>query len=75
MENAKSVQIRLLEESDPPSIAAAFKQMEWNKPETQYRRYLHEQVAGTRTCFVAVVDGQFPGYATLNWRPTYARIC
>jgi hypothetical protein len=72
MENAETVQIRLLEESDPPSIAAAFKNMGWNKPEAQYRRYLHEQVAGTRTCFVAIVDGQFSGYVTVNWRPTYA---
>ena len=71
MENAATVQIRLLEESDPTSIAAAFKNMGWNKPETQYLRYLHEQIAGTRTCFVAIVDGQFAGYVTLNWQPTY----
>ena len=71
MENADTVQIRLLEESDPPSIAAAFTDMGWNKPETQYRRYLHEQVAGTRTCFVAIIDGQVAGYVTVNWRPTY----
>ena len=47
MEHAQTVQIRLLEESDPPSIAAAFKNMGWNKPETQYQRYLQEQMAGT----------------------------
>jgi hypothetical protein len=39
MENAETVQIRLLEESDPPNIAATFKNMGWNKPETQYWRY------------------------------------
>jgi GNAT superfamily N-acetyltransferase len=72
VENAETVQIRLLEESDPPNIAAAFKNMRWNKPETQYRRYLHEQVAGTRTCFVGIIDRQFAGYVTVNWRPTYA---
>ena len=72
MENADIVQIRLLEESDPSSIAAAFTNMGWNKPETQFRRYLHEQVAGTRTCFVAIIEGQFSGYVTVNWRPTYA---
>lgn len=26
---------------------------------------------GTRTCFVATLDGQFAGYVTVNWRPTY----
>ena len=72
MEMEKIIQIRLLEESDPPTIAAAFTKMRWNKPEAQYRRYLHEQIAGTRTCFVAVVNGQFAGYVTINWRPAYA---
>jgi GNAT superfamily N-acetyltransferase len=72
MKNAETIQIRLLEESDPPSIAAVFKNMRWNKPETQYRRYLHEQVTGTRTCFVAIIDGHFAGYVTVNWQPTYA---
>ena len=71
MDNRETVQIRLLEESDPPSIAAAFQNMGWNKPETQYRRYLHEQAAGTRTCFIAMVGGQFAGYVTVNWQPTY----
>jgi hypothetical protein len=47
MENVETVQIRLPEESDPPSIAAAFTKMGWKKPETQYQRYLQEQMAGT----------------------------
>ena len=72
MGNAETVQIRLLEESDPPSIAAAFANMGWNKPEAQFRRYLHEQVVRTRTCFVAIIDGQFGGYVTVNWEPIYA---
>jgi len=72
VEKAETIQIRLLQESDPPSIAAAFKKMGWKKPEAQYQRYLQEQMAGTRTCFVATIDGQFAGYVTVNWRPTYA---
>jgi hypothetical protein len=71
VKNAEFIHIRLLEGGDPPNIAAAFKKMGWNKPEAQYRRYLREQTAGARTCFVAVVDGQFAGYVTVNWRPTY----
>src|SRR5579862_7743156 len=72
MDNADTLQIRFLEENDPPSIAAAFTNMGWDKPEAQYRRYLREQVEGTRTCFVAIFDGQFAGYVTVNWRPVYA---
>jgi GNAT superfamily N-acetyltransferase len=71
MGDGRVIQIRLLEESDPPSIAAAFTKMGWKKPETQYRHYLHEQMAGTRTCFLGIIDRQFAGYVTVNWRPTY----
>jgi GNAT superfamily N-acetyltransferase len=63
--------IRLLSEHDAPVISAAFAQMGWNKPEAQYRQYLDEQLAGTRTCFVASVDGLLAGYVTVNWRPSY----
>jgi GNAT superfamily N-acetyltransferase len=72
VKGAESIHVRLLEEGDAPSIAAAFQNMGWNKPETQYERYFHEQVVGTRTCFVATFDGQFAGYVTVNWQPTYA---
>ena len=72
MENVRTVQIRLLDDRDPPSIAVAFAKMGWNKPELQFRRYLQEQATGTRTCFIATVDGQFAGYVTVNWQPTYA---
>jgi GNAT superfamily N-acetyltransferase len=71
VKDAESVHIRLLEENDPSSIAAAFENIGWNKHAGQYRRYLQEQVAGTRTCFVATVDSQFAGYVTVSWRPTY----
>jgi len=71
MENGEIIQIRLLEESDLQSIAVAFKNMGWKKSATMYRRYLYEQVAGIRTCFVAIVDGKFAGYVTVNWQPAY----
>jgi len=71
VKGAESIHVRLLEEGDAPNIAAAFQNMGWNKPETQYQRYLHEQMTGNRTCFVATFDGQFAGYVTVNWQPTY----
>jgi GNAT superfamily N-acetyltransferase len=72
VKEAASIHIRILEEGDPPTIAAAFQNMGWSKPEIQYRQYLREQLAGTRKCFVATVGGEFAGYVTVNWRPTYA---
>jgi GNAT superfamily N-acetyltransferase len=72
VKDAQSICIRLLEQGDPPSISAAFQHIGWNKPEGQYRQYLYEQLAETRNCFVALLEGQFAGYVTLNWKPTYA---
>lgn len=65
------LEIRLLREDDPDIISRAFKDIGWGKPATQYRRYLMEQDAGTRICFVAEMDNQFAGYVTVNWAPTY----
>jgi len=67
----KAIQIRSLAEDDPPIIAAAFKRIGGNKPEAKFRRYLQQQAAGSRSCLVATVHGQFAGYVTLNWLPTY----
>jgi GNAT superfamily N-acetyltransferase len=66
-----SIQIRPLSQHDPPVIAGAFASIGWVKPEAKYRLYLEEEEAGTRTCLVATVDGEFAGYVTVNWRPTY----
>jgi GNAT superfamily N-acetyltransferase len=71
MNTAQNLAIRPLNEDDPVVIAAAFARMGWNKREAQYRQYLCEQAAGIRTCLIAIVDGQFAGYVTVNWRPSY----
>jgi GNAT superfamily N-acetyltransferase len=71
MGDTQNFAIRPLIEQDPVVIAAAFAQMGWNKPEAQYRQYLSEQSAGTRTCLVAIVEGQFAGYVTVNRRSSY----
>jgi GNAT superfamily N-acetyltransferase len=68
---APTVEIRLLKESDPEVISAAFKNIGWGKPVAQYQRYLAEQAAGSRSCFVATVNRQFAGYVTVNWAPPY----
>lgn len=63
--------IRLLKEQDIPQIAEAFQQLGWNKPASQYERYLKEQNLGTRNVYVAFVDGTFAGYITICWKSTY----
>ena len=65
------IQIRSLNDADPPILSAAFDGIGWGKPVAQYQRYLAEEAAGMRTCLVATVEGQFAGYVTVNWAPTY----
>jgi GNAT superfamily N-acetyltransferase len=66
-----AVRICILSENDPAMISNAFRSIGWGKPVAQYQRYLAEQTTGSRVCFVARADGQFAGYVTVNWTPTY----
>jgi len=66
------VEIHLLKESDIQPIAAAFAELGWNKPASQYERYLTEQKVGKRVVFVATVDEVFTGYVTILWESVYA---
>jgi GNAT superfamily N-acetyltransferase len=66
-----AIQIRSLNQHDPPVIEAAFASIGSVKPEAKYQLYLEQEAAGNRTCLVATVDGKFAGYVTINRRPTY----
>ena len=69
--------IRLLQSSDIPPIAAAFVELGWDKPASQYEQYLSEQEAGQRIVLVAqhglqnlpILD--FAGYVTICWQSHY----
>jgi GNAT superfamily N-acetyltransferase len=63
--------IRPLRAGDPAMIAAAMDAIGWNKPESQYQRYLAEQQAGDRDVLVATVDGRYVGYVTVRWVSPY----
>lgn len=63
--------IRPLKEQDIPEIAGAFRQLGWNKPASQYERYLSQQELGVRIVYVAFVAGQFAGYLTICWESGY----
>lgn len=70
MQKVKAI-IRLLENNDIPQIAKAFEQLGWNKPESQYERYLMEQSLEIRDVYVALVKGEFAGYLTICWSSHY----
>ena len=62
---------RQMESKDIPDIAQAFRQIGWNKPASQYERYLFEQKRGMRDVYVAFIEEQFAGYLTICWISTY----
>lgn len=68
---ADDLQIRPLNDTDPPIMAAAFSSIGSFKPVGQFERYLTEQAAGGRICLIATVGSHFAGYVTANWSPTY----
>lgn len=70
MQNTKPI-IRLLESRDIPEIAGAFQELGWNKPASQYERYLAQQELGVRDVYVAFIDGRFAGYLTICWESGY----
>jgi GNAT superfamily N-acetyltransferase len=70
-EMTDTLQIRSLNDNDPQIMAATFSAIGWVKPEAQFQRYLAEELAGSRMCTVATVEGRFAGYVTVNWAPTY----
>src|SRR5689334_4949794 len=63
--------IRRLESKDIPEIARAFQELGWDKPASQYERYLREQSMGLRPVFVAFVEEEFAGYLTICWLSLY----
>ena len=63
--------IRLMGESDPETMSAAFTVLGWHKPPALYQRYLAEQEEGRRLAFLAEWRGEFAGYVTLLWVSDY----
>ncbi len=54
--NKVQAHIRLFDRLDIPEIAEAFQELGWNKPASQYERYLMEQVLKVRDMYIARVD-------------------
>jgi GNAT superfamily N-acetyltransferase len=70
--NKAEAHIQLLDRLDIPEIAEAFNLLGWNKPASQYERYLMEQALKVRDMYIARVMGQFAGYLTICWQSSYA---
>ncbi len=60
-----------LRSSDIAEIADAFAALGWNKPASQYARYLQEQTDGARDIVLARWNGVFAGYVTIVRHSAY----
>lgn len=65
------ISIRRLTPGDGPVLAAAFQAQGWNKPESQFEQYWHEQSADLREVLVAEYAGAVAGYVTVVWQSRY----
>lgn len=65
------MEIRLLQERDIGEIASAFVELGWDKPASQYERYLAEQARGERVMLVSFREDNFAGYLTIVWQSGY----
>ncbi|QNE18575.1 hypothetical protein F1D05_12485 [Kribbella qitaiheensis] len=63
--------IRALRDDDPEVISAAMTAIGWNKPVSQYEKYVEQQRAGVRSVLVATVDDEYVGYVTVWWKSPY----
>ena len=64
--------IRPLRDDDPVIIAAALAELGWDKPVSQYEKYVEQQRAGLRSVLVATIEDEYAGYVTVWWgEPRY----
>ncbi|MEV0289482.1 MULTISPECIES: GNAT family N-acetyltransferase [unclassified Kribbella] len=63
--------IRALRDDDPEVISGAMAAIGWDKPVSQYEKYLAEQRDGVRDVLVATVDEEYAGYVTVRWESPY----
>jgi GNAT superfamily N-acetyltransferase len=73
-DSSPSLDLRPLRTADAETLSAAFTTIGWSKPVELFVRYASEADAGSRTCWVATVNGEMAGYVTLRWDPDYPGI-
>jgi GNAT superfamily N-acetyltransferase len=62
---------RPMDAGDVEPVVAAFAASGWDKPASQFRRYLAEQSRGERVVLLALVDREVAGYLTVVWQSGY----
>jgi GNAT superfamily N-acetyltransferase len=65
------LEVHQLCEADIAILVDGFARHNWDKPELLFKDYLKDQEAGTRQVWVAFLENDLAGYATLYWRSGY----
>jgi GNAT superfamily N-acetyltransferase len=64
--------VRLLGDGDVEPVVAAFAASGWDKPTSQFQRYLSEQARNERVVLLALLGRDVAGYLTVVWQSGYA---
>ena len=67
----KNINIRKITKADCQNISESFKKQGWNKPISQYEKYLVSQNNQERDVLIATCDQEFAGYLTIKWESEY----
>jgi GNAT superfamily N-acetyltransferase len=63
--------VRVMGEDDVDPVVAAFAGCGWDKPASQFQRYLAEQSRGERVVLLALLTRDVAGYLTIVWQSSY----
>ena len=66
-----NITLREIRNTDCHIISDAFQVQGWDKPVSQYKRYVGYQERGERDIIIAEWDGAFAGYLTIDWNSGY----
>jgi len=66
-----SINIKLIEAGDIPSLADAFVGSPWDTPAEHFEEFLAEQDGGKRVVLVAYYQKEIAGYVTIKWQSDY----
>ncbi len=63
--------LRAIQKNDCKTISESFEEQGWDKPTSQYEKYVEYQEEGKRDVIIEELEGEFVGYVTIIWKPEY----
>lgn len=63
-----NLELREIRKTDCKIISESFQKQGWDKPISQYEKYLQLQEKGEKDIIIAALNQEFAGYLTINWK-------